>query len=207
MKRIIITLLAVSLITVSSAAQQKKTMKGSHRQKHNHGKMARSLNFSEDQKKQAKLYKDDAKKKMQELNKNESITVKEFRDRKEMIRKERRSKMQGLLTVEQKTKMALLNADQQKKREEHFTRHLNKMRSALTLTDAQVAQLKSQREKIRLQSRSIRDNGALTREQRKIQMGALREDLRAQRKNIFTPEQLKKMEEMRKNRLERATAR
>lgn len=207
MKKVIITLLAVSLITVSSAAQQKKTLKGCHRQKHNHGKIVRALNFSEDQKKQARLYKDDAKKKMQELNKNESITVKEFRDRKEMIRKDRRLKMQGLLTIEQKTKMIQLNANRQKKRDEHFTRHLNKMRSTLSLTDAQVVQLRSQREKIQLQSRSIRDNGSLTREQRKIEMGALRGNMKAQRKSIFTPEQLMKMEEMRKNRLERSTAR
>ena len=42
---------------------------------------------------------------MQELNKNESITVKEQRDRKAAILKERKTKMDGLLTAEQKTKM------------------------------------------------------------------------------------------------------
>ena len=199
MKKLIITLLAVIAVSASVLAQDQRTRKvNRYHQKHQHGMMAKQLNFSENQKKQAKLYKEDFKKKMQELNKNESITVKEFRDRKEAIRKEKRSKMQGLLTVEQKNKMVQFKADRQKKRDEHFARHLSKLKTELTLSDAQVTQMRSQREKIQTRSKSIRDNESLTREQRKAQLAALREYMKVQRKNILTVEQLKKMEEIKK---------
>ena len=107
MKNPLITLFAVAALPTSATAQEKRMMKHPGKMKHQHGMMARDLNLSEDQKKQAKTYREDFRKKMQELNKNENITVKEMRDRKEALQKEQRNKMQSLLTAEQKNKIAL----------------------------------------------------------------------------------------------------
>ena len=82
---------------------------------------------------------------MQELSKNESITVKEMRDRKAAIQKDRKLKMDGLLTAEQKTKMAQLRAERKAKNEESYTKRLDKMKSTLGLTDEQATKLKAQR--------------------------------------------------------------
>jgi protein CpxP len=207
MKSALITLFAVATLSISATAQEKKEMRPPHMQKHQHGMMmARQLNFSEAQKKQAKAYNEDFRKKMQDLNKNESITVKEFRDRKAALRKEQRSKMQGLLTVEQKNKMAQLKAEQKAKREEHFAKHLNKMKTELGLTDQQVAQMKTQRESIRSKYMAIKENEALSREEKRDKLMALRTEMKEQHKKIFTPEQQQKMEEMRKKHFEKPPA-
>jgi Spy/CpxP family protein refolding chaperone len=190
--------MAITTFATAANAQQKRGMKCHGHHKHHHGMMAKQLNFSPDQQKQAKVYKDDFRKKMQDLNKNESITVKEQRDRKEALRKEQRTKMQGLLTPEQKTKMAQLKVDGQKKKEEHFARHLDKMKISLNLSDAQVAQMKSQREATQLKMKAIRENESLSREERKSKMMALKAEAKEQHNKILTPDQLKKMEELKK---------
>ena len=205
MKKIAITLLAAAFFTASATAQQKRTMKAAHHHKHQHDMMAKQLNFSEDQKKQANTNKADFRKKMQELNKKETITVKEQRDQKYALRKEQKAKMQALLTPEQKTKMAQLKADRKIKKEQHFTKHLDKMKTNLSLTDAQVTQLRSQKAAMQLKVTAIKANESLTREQRKTQMMALKDEAREQHKKIFTADQLKKMEEMKKKRMDKSS--
>ena len=205
MKKIAITLLAAAFFTASATAQQKRTMKAAHHHKHQHDMMAKQLNFSEDQKKQANTNKADFRKKMQELNKKETITVKEQRDQKYALRKEQKAKMQALLTPEQKTKMAQLKADRKIKKEQHFTKHLDKMKTNLSLTDAQVTQLRSQKAAMQLKVKAIKANESLTREQRKTQMMALKDEAREQHKKIFTADQLKKMEEMKKKRMDKSS--
>ena len=207
MKKIAITLLAIITVSVSALAQDKKEMKHQGHIKHHHGMMAKQLNFSEAQKQQAKTYREDFKKKMQDLNKNEGITVKEFRDRKASLRKEQKTKMDDLLTAEQKTKMSQLKAAHKAKKDEHFAKHLDKMKNNLSLTDDQVAKLKAQRENMHSRMKAIKENESLTREQRKDQIMALRAAAKDQHKKIFTEDQLKKMEDMKKKHVEKTPAR
>ena len=144
MKKVLIPLIALLTLTVTTNAQNKMG-KQKHHQHHQKGMMAKQLNFSEAQKTQAKAINEDSRKKMQELNKNESITVKEQRDRKAAIQKERKIKMDGLLTADQKTRMTQLKAEQKVKKEERFSKHVDKMKTSLNLTDEQVTKLKAQR--------------------------------------------------------------
>lgn len=141
------------------------------------------------------------KQKMQALNKNESITVKEQRDRKEALHKEQKAKMQALLTPEQKTKMAELKAAQKAKHEEMSAKRLDKMKAKLNLSDAQVAQLKTQRVAMQNKMKALKENEGLSRTQRKEQMMALKAEAKEQHKKIFTAEQLKQMEELKKNKM------
>jgi Spy/CpxP family protein refolding chaperone len=202
MKKLLVLTLALSSILFTANAQHKREHKmGGKKQKH--AQLAKQLNLSEEQKKQAQANKAEFKQKMQELNKNESITVKEQRDRKEVLRKEQKAKMQAMLTPEQKTKMAELKAAKKAKHEEKFAQRLNKMKSKLNLTDAQIAQLKSQRESIKTRAKAIKDNEGLSRTQRKEQLTALKADAKAQKSKIFTAEQLKQLDEMKKNKMNR----
>jgi hypothetical protein len=177
-----------------------------HHQHHQKGMIAKQLNLSEEQKKQAKAIDEDSRKKMQELNKNENITVKEMRDRRYAIQKDRKTKMQGLLTAEQKTKMAQLKADQKAKKEAGYAKRLDKMKINLNLTDDQVAKLKAQRAANHAKAEKIKNNESLSRTQKKEQMMALKAEAKEQHNKIFTPEQLKKKEEMKKNRGNRSEA-
>lgn len=198
MKKLLIPLIAIFAFTATANAQIKTGKKG-HHQKHEKGMMAKKLNFSEDQKKQAKAIKADARNKMQELNKNESITVKEQRDRKATIKKEQKTKMDGLLTAEQKTKQVQIKAAQKVKHEERYAKHVDKMKTNLNLTDDQVNKMKAQRTAVHAKAQNIKNNELLSREQKKAQMMALKTEAKEQNKKIFTPEQLKKREEMKKN--------
>ncbi len=212
MKNILVTLLAVAAISFSATAQEKREMKhdgkreGMHgmMQKHHRGMfMAKELNFSEDQKKQAKANQEEFHKKMKELNSNENITVKEQRDRKAALMKEQKAKMDALLTPEQKAKVEQMKADRKAKGEERFSKHLDKMKSELGLSETQVSQLKTQRESMQSRFKAIKENESLSREQKRDQLMALKSEAKEQHKKILSADQLKKMEEMKKKHFER----
>ena len=199
MKKVLIPLIAIFAITFTASAQNKMGNKGHQHHKHEKGMMAKELNFSNAQKAQAKQINDDSRKKMQELNKQENITVKEMRTRKAAIQKDRKIKMDGLLTAEQKTKMTQLKAEHKAKKEEGYAKRMDKMKTNLGLSDDQVSKLKAQREANHAKAEKIKSNESLSQEQKKEQMMALKNDAKEQNKKIFTPDQLKKMEEMKKN--------
>lgn len=204
MKKLLIPIIAIFALTATVNAQHKMGKKG-HHNKHQKGMMARQLNFSEAQKTQAKAINEDSRKKMQELKKNESITVKEMRDRRAAIQKERKTKMNGLLTAEQKTNMTQLKAERKVKNEAGYANRLDKMKTKLNLTDEQVIKLKTQRAATRAKAEQIKNNELLSREQKTEQMMALKADVKGQQNKIFTPEQLKKKEEMKKSRGDRSS--
>ena len=206
MKKISLTLAVIAFVTTTALAQQKRDFKHHEMAKHQHGMLMKQLNLSTAQKAQFKTDHQEFKQKMQELNKNESMTVKDFRDRKFALRKEQKSKIDGLLTPEQKTKFAQLKTEQKAKKEGHFAGHLNKMKTQLGLTDNQVAQLKSQRDDMHLKMKSIKENESLSREQVRDQVMALKNEAKEQHKKIFTEDQLKKMEELKKTRFEKTPA-
>lgn len=200
MKKLVVLTLALSSILFTAYAQHKREQKMGDKKQH-HAQLAKQLNFSDEQKKQAQANKVELKQKMNELNKNESITVKEQRDRKDALRKKQKAKMQALLTPEQKTKMAELNATKITKKEEKFVKGLEKMKSKINLSDAQVMQLKSQRERIKASAKAIKDNESLSRTQRKEQLIALKAEAETQKSNIFTADQIKQLDEMKKNKM------
>jgi hypothetical protein len=197
MKKIMLTALAFTLAVFSANAQVERKMKHQKQQRHD---AMKQLNLSEDQKKQAGAIKQDYKAKMQELNKNENITVKESRDRKEALRKEQKTRMQGLLTSEQKTRLEQLKTDKKARKEAHFAKRMDKMKAHLQLTDDQVATLKAGRERMKSRLKSIKENQGLDRVQRKEQMMALKNERKTQMESILTTEQREKMKDMRKKR-------
>ncbi len=203
MKKLLIPLIAIFALTATVNAQDKMGKKG-HHNKHQKGMMAKQFNFTDAQKAQAKTINEDSRKKMQELNKNEGITVKEQRDRKAAILKERKSKMDGLLTTEQKAKQAQLRAEHKAKKEAAYAKRLDKMKTNLNLTDEQVTKLKTQQAANHAKAQQIKNNESLSREQKKAQMLALKTQAKDQHNKIFTADQLKKKEEMKKNRGDRS---
>jgi len=206
MKKVLIPVIAFLAFTVSVNAQHQMG-KEKHRQHHQKGKMAKELNFTDAQKNQAKAINADSRKKMQELNKNENITVKEQRDSKASIMKERKTKMEGLLTAEQKTKQTQLKAEHKAKKEAAYAKRMDKMKTNLNLTDDQVAKLKANRAANHAKAEKIKNNESLSREQKKEQMMALKAEAKEQHNKIFTPGQLKKKEELKKNRGDKSQAR
>lgn len=199
MKKALIPLIALFAMSFTADAQQ-ATVKKRHHHKNHQMEMAKQLQFTDAQKAQAKTINADARKKMQELNKQDNITVKEMRSRKAAIEKERKNKMDGLLTTDQKNKLQQLKADRKVKRENQYAKHLDKMKTNLNLSDKQVTQLKEQRIANQAKAEKIKNNESLSKEQKRMQMMALKSESKEQHKKIFTSEQLKKMQDLKKNR-------
>jgi Spy/CpxP family protein refolding chaperone len=198
MKKLLIALMAFGMISISANAQEKRMMKGKHP---GHHKMAMSqkLHFSEEQKKQLKLNKDQYRKQLQELNKNENITVKESRDRKLALHKEQKAKMQSLLTPEQKTQMTQLKAEHKVKAKQHYAARMDKMKTKLNLSDRQVTKMKAQHEAMGAKLKAIKEDDKLDRVAKQEKLAALKSQAKEDHKKIFTPEQLQKMEEMKQH--------
>lgn len=199
MKKVLIPVVALFALTITASAQDKMGKK-KHPHRQQREMMARQLNLTEDQKSQAKAIRGDSRKKMQELNKNEDITVKEMRSRKAAIQKETKAKMDGLLTAEQKARREQLKADQQKKRLARNETRLNKMKTDLNLSEAQVSKLKAQQSAAQAKAATIRADESLSMEQKRIKLMALKTEAKKQHEQVLTAEQLKKKEEMMKTR-------
>jgi len=207
MKRIL-SIIAISAISFSATAQEKREIKqhkdGTHQDMHKKGKhhnrqMMKDMNFSEAQQSQMKANREEYKTKLQQLKQDKNITLKDFNEKKEALNKEQKAKMHSLLTPEQKTKMAANKAKHEQEKIERQNKHFEKMKVGLSLTDDQANKLKAQNELTRNNMKAIRENESLSKEERMKQMKALKENSQQQRKSILTADQLKKMEEMKKD--------
>jgi Spy/CpxP family protein refolding chaperone len=195
MKRLLIAVLALGIVATTSAQHKRERKQGHHRQQ-----MAQQLNLSEAQRTQAKALAAQYKTRMQELNKNEGITVKEYRDKKEALRKEQKAGMQALLTPEQRAQVAKAKADRKAQHEAKMARRMKQMQERLQLSEAQVAQMQAARQGLKSRLEAIKSNQSLSRQQRKEQLMALKKERKAQFDNMLTPEQKEKMKALRQKR-------
>ncbi len=203
MKKIVICTMAFASLMFTAGAQETTKMKHSHHRHQNRPTMMKELNLSATQKEQLKANRESYKKQLIELNKNESITVGEARDRKEALSKQQKEQMMSLLTAEQKNQLAELKKQKLAKQEAKAAKRLDKMKTNLNLSDEQVAKINSARKATRAQLKAIKENEQLSRTQRKEQLMALKEQNKNNLKSILTTEQLNKMEEMKKNKMDK----
>ncbi len=207
MKRSLVLIVAAIAINLSASAQEKQELKqykkdvykSHHKGKaHDRKEMMKNLNLTEDQKKQLKTNHEEFKTKMQALDKEQNITVKEMRERKAALMKEQKTKNETIFTPEQKEKMAQEKIKRENEEKLRAEKRLDHMKTTLSLTDDQVAKLKTQNEENRAKMKAIKENESLDRTAKKEQMMALKNNAKEQRKTILTADQLKKLEESKK---------
>ena len=203
MKKIVVGMLALATFIFTANAQQPGKMKH-HKQQHQMGMVMKGVNLSNAQKAQTKANRESTKKQMMELNKNENITVKEFKARKEAIRKSQKEQMDKLLTPEQKAQVAQNKTAQQQKHQQQSAKRMDRMKTNLNLSDAQMNQLKTNREASQAKVKAIKENDQLSQSQKKQQLMALKENQKKNLNQVLTPEQMSKMEEMKKNHTEKS---
>lgn len=202
MKKSMLAVVALVMVAFSASAQHKRIQKhGQHKKA-----IAHQLNLTDAQKAQAKANHELFRKQMQELNKNENITVKEFRDRKAALHKDHKAAMQSLLTAEQKAKMTQIKADKKVKKQEMMAKRMDRMKQQLQLSDDQVAKMKTAREGMKTKLMAIKNNEGLDRQQRKEQLMALKKEQKAQFDNILTAEQKEKLKTFKHKRSAKAEA-
>jgi len=209
MKKMIVSMMIAGAFILSATAQEARPMKhnNQHHGKHHKGMMMKELNLTADQKAQLKTSHESYKQQLGELNKNEAITVKESRDRKDVLRKGQKEKMMAILSPDQKIKLEQIKNNKQGRHEAMAAKRLDKMKAKLNLSDEQVAKISTAKQAEHEQFKAITQNDNLSRLQKKDQVMALREQNKNNFKSILTPEQISKMEEMKKTRMEKQQAR
>ena len=215
MKKIVLAALALTIGIAGLQAQDKtdktqstKPVHGKHYGKHGkHGKHNagfKALNLTQDQQAQIKKVNADFKSKMDELKKSEAtITVKDYKAKKQAIAKQHREQVQNILTKEQKDQLAKMRSERGKKFAGRHGQGMDKMKTALGLSDEQSAKIKTLQADTRSKIKAIRENQTLSDDQKKQQVMASIKDQRESMHKILTPEQLKKMESMRSKHMNR----
>ena len=202
MKKLIVGTFALASFILSANAQETGKMEHKNHH-HDRAMMLKGLNLSETQKEQIKTYRQNANNQLMELNKNEDITVKEYRSRKAAILNTQKEQIEKVLTAEQKTQLAQNKAERKAANELAVTKRIDKMKSRLNLSDEQVTKIRATHEAAMEKATAIRENNQLSPEEKRQQLMSLRQEQKSNITQVLTPEQITKMEEMKKERMER----
>lgn len=166
-----------------------------HKARHDRMMVMKQLNLTDAQQEQFKTQKEEFRKKMEELQKNDGITVKEWRTRRENLRSDHRAKMESIYTPEQKAQLEKMKKDRQLKQRDMMKKRAERMKTHLGLTDEQSAKLEKSRKEMGEKMKAIRENKSLSDIQKREEMRELAKQHHENLKSILTEEQLKKMKE------------
>jgi len=198
MKRFIVGVCAFALLSGVAQAQEIPDRKRGREDmitRDHRGEGLDQLNLSADQKEKIKSLQEDTRKQMEELKKDDDITVKDWRAKREAIRKDQREKIQSLLTTEQKAQLEKSRMDRRTKAEEDSKVRMEKMKQELNLTEEQSARLQNSRNDLRQKMQALRENQSLSDEAKKEQMKELMKQRKESLRSILTDEQWKKFQE------------
>lgn len=216
MKKYLIALSAFTVMALAANAQSGDSTKTSatqhnwkmhqHNQeygmnRHRGHSMMMNLNLTDAQKQQVTALNKDYRDKIQNLEKDDNITLKHYRAQKANLEKERKSKFQDILTADQKDKIAQARKERTEKMKEMAQKRMDKMKTDLNLTDDQVAKIQDERKSMMEQAKAIKENTLLSDEQKKEQFMNLRKTSHDNMNKILTADQLKKREELRNSRM------
>jgi len=199
MKKILIGAIATTICFSTSFAQKfQKNNRSSHSMQAA-GKM-KALNLSASQKEQLKAARQNTKTQLAALNKNDQMTVKDYKESKAEILKSQKQQMAGILTEDQKNQLAQSKTSTNDSKGNQAGRNFGKMKENLSLTDNQVTQIKANRDAELAKIKAIRDNSDLSKSQKREQLKSIRQEQKNSLSQILSPEQISKLEESRKER-------
>ena len=197
MKKVIVLAIGLTGLVFSSQAQETRKQP-EHSTHHRQTHLYKELNLTEEQKTQLKANRESSRAKLAELEKNENLTVKEYKVRKAEIHKSQNEKMDQVLTAEQKLTLSNAKMNHQGRFGEHHRFDMDKMKSSLNLSEEQVSKLKQYQEKRKSEIQSIRADKQLTPEDRKERMKEIKSQSKSFYKETLTPEQFEKLQSMKK---------
>lgn len=157
----------------------------------------KQLNLTDAQKEQMKTQRESFRKQMEDLKKNDNITVKEWRSRMETLHKEQKSGMEKILTTDQKAQLEKIKTEQKAKHEERMKKGADKMKEHLGLTAEQSAKLEKSTKETGDKIKAIRENKSLSDEKKREEIKEVMKKQKENLKSVLTDEQLQKMKERR----------
>lgn len=194
MKKIISLCLVLAVATVTLQAQDVREKRHEVSKDHHQGGF-HDLKLSDDQKAKFKSLNDDYRQQMQDLKKQDDITVKEWKSKMQALKEDHHTKMQGLLTPDQKAQLEKAKEGRKGNRDADRKDRSERMKTRLGLTDDQSAKLKQSHSEMAEKMKAIRENKSLTDDQRKEEFKKMKEQQKESLKSILTAEQLKKLQE------------
>ena len=198
MKRFIVGVCVVALFSGTAYAQEIPDRKRGREDmitREHRGEGLDQLNLSAEQKEKIKSLREGTRKQMEELKKDDNITVKDWRAKREAIRKDQREKIQSLLTSDQKAQLEKSRIERRAKAEEQSNARVEKMKQDLNLSEEQSAKLQKSRDELRQKMQALRENQSLSDEAKKEQMKELMKQRKENLRSILTDEQWKKLQE------------
>lgn len=171
------------------------------------------VKLSDAQKQQMKEANESFKTQMQELNKNENITVKEQREKRTALAQQHKANVDKILTAEQKKELEEKRKDFKEKAKDHkkggamarggTRQHGGDKLAQLNLTEAQSAKIKTINEEFRTKVQNIQKNTSLSNDQKKVQREIAQTNHTEAIKAVLTTEQKQKLEALKASRPER----
>ena len=189
--------LAVSLMgTFPAKAQQAPPGPGRAGER-----LAQQLNLTEEQKTQVQSFREQQRTQMQALRNETSLTREQRRQRMQEIQQATRDNIRSILSAEQQMKADELRQQMQQRMEERrevfADRALKGMSRRLDLSESQQSTIQSYLAAQKTQIQALRDNTALTQEQRREQIQTLRQQTRENIRATLTPDQQQKLDDLR----------
>ncbi|MBI5856286.1 MAG: hypothetical protein HZB42_01445 [Sphingobacteriales bacterium] len=202
MKKIILSALVLSLAVAVKAQEiperkmQRPMMHQGHKgPQHGPGLAMQKLNLTEEQKAKFKAQHENFRKQMEELKKNEDITVKEWKSRMKALHQENKEKLQGILTADQKAQIEKMKSEHKAMQEVDARARLEKMKIHLGLSDDQAAKIDKNRKEMAEKMKALHEDAKMDMEKKKEKMKELMKEQKEKMKSILTEEQMKKMQE------------
>jgi hypothetical protein len=213
MKKIIASIVALSLwMSFVNAQDNNQPQKPNRPQFQQQGQLAqrpmikqkmmqaaRQINFTKEQREQLKSINENYHTQLAQLEKNDKITLGEYKSKLAALKKEHKEKTQAILTAEQKNKIAAHKKNAEINAKVNATARLERMKLTLGLNEDQVAKLKTQQKDLQEKMKAIRENETLLPEQKKEQLKALAAQQKESFKSVLTADQQSKLDSMRKN--------
>lgn len=206
MKKIILSAVILSLGFAVKAQEipernhDKQRMHERGKRHHGAGMDMQKLNLTEDQKAAFKTQRESFRKQMEELKRNENITVKDWKEKMETLRKENKTKMNEILTKEQKDQLEKMKVERKEKFQDMAKKRGEMMKTRLGLTEEQSAKLEKNRADMQQNIKAIKEDKKLSDEQKKEKVRELMKGQKENMKSILTDEQLQKLNEPRHKR-------
>ena len=166
---------------------------------HQMGDKMHKLNLTDAQKQQMKTVNEDYRRQLTALQSNNSLSLGDYKTQLTALQKSHRDQVKNVFTDEQKKVMADRREKMKTNMQARGTARLDKMKTTLGLTDDQVAKIKTQREQLHTQATAIRKNDKLLPEEKRNQMRTLFSQQKEQLKTVLTPDQITKLESMKKD--------
>lgn len=204
MKKIVLGIMAITM-TVAAMAQtgdDKAGMQKPDKQEAKHDRFRRgenydNLNLTDAQKQQLKTINGDFRKQMEDLHKQGNITVDEQKQRRQELMKAHQDKVEAILTPEQRKQAASFKdfkgmGGPRGDRFKMDTKNLN-------LTPDQTAKMSTLNATLKTKAQEIRQNNALSKDEKKSQLKNLMKQHRSDMEALLTNEQKQQLKNQRRN--------